>query len=104
MQEDLLKSINVVSKLTDELNKKELLNGIGISQKEDVKKPTKRKPKSFLDDEPFEMRISKIAKRYLKNSFFIDFMACVPVLLYEATYGFSTEFDTVTTMINSGWY
>ena len=31
-------------------------------------------------------------------------MACVPVLLYEARYGFSTDFDTVKTMILTGWY
>ena len=31
-------------------------------------------------------------------------MACVPVLLYEARYGFSTDFDTVKIMINTGWY
>ena len=31
-------------------------------------------------------------------------MACVPVLIYELTYGFSTDYETVTKMINSGWY
>ena len=31
-------------------------------------------------------------------------MACVPVLIYEATYKFSTDFSTVSVMLQSGWY
>ena len=31
-------------------------------------------------------------------------MACVPVLLYEARYGFSTSFYVVKIMLNTGWY
>lgn len=31
-------------------------------------------------------------------------MACVPVLAYEASYGFTTNFEKVSVMILSGWY
>ena len=56
-----------------------------------VVQKTEKKNKGHLDDEVWERRISEIAKNYLKTSFFIDFMACVPVLIYEALYEFSTD-------------
>lgn len=57
-----------------------------------------------MDDEVWEKGIVEISKHYLKTSFFIDFMACVPVLLYEAIHKFSTDFSTVSVMLESGWY
>ena len=45
-----------------------------------------------------------IVPRYLKSYFFFDFMACVPILIYEASYGFSNDYDVVTKMYNSRWY
>ena len=54
--------------------------------------------------EDFNDGFVSLAKHYLKTSFFIDFMACVPVLIYEATYKFSTDFSTVSVMLKSGWY
>ena len=56
-----------------------------------VVQKTEKKKKGYLDDEVWERRISEIAKNYLKTFFFIDFMACVPVLIYEASYEFSTD-------------
>ena len=52
---------------------------------------TEKKKKGYLDDEVWERRISEIAKNYLKTFFFLDFMAFVPVLIYEASYEFSTD-------------
>lgn len=51
-------------------------------------------------DPIFEKRASKIAKQYIGKYgfgyFLFDFLACVPVLLYEAGYGFTTDFDEKT--------
>ena len=64
----------------------------------------KEKKKTKLDHDVYEKRITKIAARYLQTSFFLDFFACVPVLIYEAMYKFSLEQETVILMIDSGWY
>ena len=45
-----------------------------------------------------------IVRRYLKSYFIFDFMACVPVLIYEASYSFSNDFKTVIKMIDTRWY
>ena len=57
-----------------------------------------------MDDDTYDKRASVIASRYLKTAFFLDFFACVPVLIYEAMYKFSTEKDIVVQMISSEWY
>ena len=45
-----------------------------------------------------------IVMRYLKSYFIFDFMASVPVLIYEASYNFSNDFETVIKMIDTRWY
>ena len=52
----------------------------------------------------YEKRITEIAKKYMMTSFWIDFFACVPVLIYEGRYGFSTDHNKVNFMIHSEWY
>jgi len=44
-----------------------------------------------------EKRFSKISKKYIGPKgfgyFIFDFLACVPVLLYEGAHGFTTDLD-----------
>ena len=76
-----------------------------IEQKETPKIISlKQKKKSKFDDDRYELRLSRIALRYLKSYFLFDFLACIPILIYEATYKFSTDGATVLAMIESGWY
>ena len=67
-------------------------------------KPKKKDKKKSLEDDVYEKRFSKIVIRYLKSYFIFDFLACVPILIFEAYHGFSTDFFTVFAMIQSGWY
>ena len=64
----------------------------------------RNKEKSPLDDDTYEKRFTLIALAYLKSYLFFDVIACVPVLIYESTYRFATDEETVYNMIISGWY
>ena len=48
-----------------------------------------------LDHSLYETRFTKIAARYLKTYFIFDLLGCAPVFIFEAVYGFTTDYDTV---------
>ena len=48
-----------------------------------------------LEDPMYEMRITKIASKYLKTYFFFEILACVPILVFEACYRFTTDYEQV---------
>ena len=87
-------------------------NKIDDSSKESAANPKekkvikiiKEKKKSKLDDDVYEMRFTSIVERYMKTSFIFDFLACVPVLFYDALYGFTTDEDQIEIILNSGLY
>ena len=59
-------------------------------------------------DPNYEKRITKIAKNYIGKYgfgyFLFDFLACVPVLLYEAAHGFTTDYEEKYEQIHSNQY
>ena len=78
---------------------------IALNPKEKkVIKIIKEKKKSKLDHDVYEMRFTSIIERYMKTSFIFDFLACVPVLLYDSLHGFTTDEDQIEVILNSGWY
>ena len=48
-----------------------------------------------LNHSLYETRFSKIAAKYLKTYFVFDLLGCAPVFIYEAVYGFTTDYDRV---------
>ena len=102
-QKELLKKA-LGKKVADELSRQELLEGDHPSDSVPTTQKSKSKIAGKPDDDVWEKRFSEIAKKYLKSTFFFEFMACVPILIYELMYGFSTDYETVTKMLTSGWY
>ena len=105
-QKELLKKA-LGKKVADELSRQELLEGDQPSDFVPNTQKSRAKGAKFAgkpDDDVWEKRFSEIAKKYLKSTFFFEFMACVPILIYELMYGFSTDYETVTKMLTSGWY
>ena len=43
----------------------------------------------------YETRFSYIASHYLRTYFFFDFIACAPIFIFEAIYGFTTDYKEV---------
>lgn len=59
-------------------------------------------------DPIFEKRFSKISRNYIGSRgfgyFLFDFLACVPVFLYEASNGFTKDFEEKEEQIESNVY
>ena len=48
-----------------------------------------------LEHSLYETKFTKIAAKYIKSYFLFDILGCAPVFIYEAVYGFSTDYNTV---------
>ena len=48
-----------------------------------------------LNHSLYETRFTKIAAKYLRTYFVFDLLGCAPVFIYEAMYGFTTDYDRV---------
>ena len=48
-----------------------------------------------LEDPIYEMHFTSIASKYLRTYFFFEFIACAPILVYEAVYKFTTDYEEV---------
>ena len=59
----------------------------------------------LLEDPIYEMRITKIASKYLKTYFIFELLACAPILVFEASYRFTTDYQEVKELhIDSALY
>ena len=52
----------------------------------------------------YEKRLTVILRNYFRNFMLLDIIACVPLLLFEARYGFATDLKTVVEMMQNKWY
>ena len=60
----------------------------------------REKEPSLLDNDVYEKRFTRIFSNYVfKEGFIFDVLQCLPVLIYEGYYKFSTEEEVVFEMI-----
>ena len=70
------------------------------------KKKTTRANAEKIEHPTFTFKFSKIAIKYLSTSFFIDIIACLPILVYEAKDLFDSSNRTVLRYLEDDkyWY